>query len=72
MSDDPATGVVDPNGQVHGIAGLYVAGSSVFPTAGHCNPTQMIVALAVRLADHIKTTSRAEPVRVQRPMEEAV
>ncbi|GAB4082265.1 NAD-dependent epimerase/dehydratase family protein [Modestobacter muralis] len=54
MAVDPATGVVDANCQVHGVAGLYVAGSSVFPTAGHCNPTHMIVAMAIRLADHLK------------------
>ncbi len=54
MADDPKRGVVDRNCAVHGIAGLYVAGSSVFPTAGHANPTLMIVALAVRLADRIK------------------
>ena len=34
--------------------GLYVVGSSVFPTAGHANPTQMIVALAIRAADMLK------------------
>ena len=54
MSDDPRAGVVDTDCQVHGVKGLYVAGSSVFPTAGHANPTQMIVALAVRLADTLK------------------
>ena len=59
ISDDPATGVVDAQCRVHGIDGLYVAGSSVFPTAGHCNPTQMIVALAIRLADHLKQSSEA-------------
>ncbi len=47
-------GVVDANCEVHGVSGLFVAGSSVFPTASHANPTQMIVALAVRLADHLK------------------
>jgi choline dehydrogenase-like flavoprotein len=72
MSDDPATGVVDKNGQVHGISGLYIAGSSTFPTAGHCNPTQMIVALAARLADHIKTTSRPEKISVPRLSEKAL
>jgi choline dehydrogenase-like flavoprotein len=65
MSDDPATGVVDRDGQVHGIAGLYVAGSSTFPTAGHCNPTQMIVALAVRLADHIKSKTNRAPLQLR-------
>jgi choline dehydrogenase-like flavoprotein len=55
MADDPACGVVDAQCQVHGVHGLFIAGSSVFPTAGHANPTQMIVALAVRLADTLKT-----------------
>lgn len=55
MGTDPATSVVDPNGCVHGMAGLYIAGSSVFPTSGHANPTLMIVAMTMRLADHLKT-----------------
>ncbi|HYS83755.1 MAG TPA: GMC family oxidoreductase, partial [Bradyrhizobium sp.] len=54
MSADPASGVVDAHCQVHGVHGLFVAGSSVFPTSGHANPTQMIVALAIRLADTLK------------------
>ena len=54
MSDDPRSGVVDSNCQVHGVAGLYVAGGSVFPTCGHANITLMILALAVRLADRLK------------------
>lgn len=54
MSDDPHTGVVDRDCQVHGVKGLYIAGSSVFPTSGHANPTLMILSLAVRLADRMK------------------
>jgi len=54
MSDDPRQGVVDSNCQVHGVAGLYVAGSSVFPTSGHANPTLMILSLAIRTADRLK------------------
>ena len=54
MSDNPKLGVVDSNCQVHAVAGLYVAGASVFPTSGHANPTLTIVALAIRLADRIK------------------
>lgn len=53
MSVDPATGVVDPECRVHGVHGLYVAGSSVFPTSGHANPTQTALALAIRLADRL-------------------
>jgi choline dehydrogenase-like flavoprotein len=41
---------------VHGVEGLYVAGSSTFPTSGHANPTLMIVAMAIRLADYLKNT----------------
>jgi choline dehydrogenase-like flavoprotein len=54
MSENPKQGVVDKNCQVHGISNLFIAGSSVFPTAGSGTPTLMIVALALRLADHIK------------------
>ncbi|AUH33386.1 GMC oxidoreductase [Paracoccus tegillarcae] len=54
MSDDPASGVVDANCKIHGIDGLYVAGSSVFSTPGHMNPTHTIVSLSIRLADHLK------------------
>lgn len=54
MADDPAQGVVDADCQVHGVQGLFIGGSSVFPTAGQSNPTQMIVALALRLADTLK------------------
>ena len=54
MADEPRQGVVDRQGQVHGVQGLYVAGSSTFPTSGHANPTLMIVALAIRMADHLK------------------
>jgi len=54
MSDDPATGVVDRDCRVHELENLYVAGSSVFPTGGYANPTLTIVALALRLAEHLK------------------
>ena len=54
MHDDPAQGVVDRHGQVHGIPNLYVAGSSVFPTSGSSTPTLTIVALALRLADRLE------------------
>jgi choline dehydrogenase-like flavoprotein len=55
MSDDPKRGVVDRNCRVHGIANLYVAGSSVFPSSGHANPTFTIIALALRLAQHLRS-----------------
>jgi choline dehydrogenase-like flavoprotein len=47
-------GVVDENCRVHGLRNLYVAGSSVFPTSGNANPTLTLIALAMRLSDHLK------------------
>jgi choline dehydrogenase-like flavoprotein len=57
MSAEPRSGVVDGDCKVHGVRNLYIAGSSVFPTSGHANPTWTIVALSLRLADHL----RAQP-----------
>jgi choline dehydrogenase-like flavoprotein len=54
MAADARRGVVDENCRVHETENLYVAGSSVFPSAGFANPTLTIVALAIRLADHLK------------------
>ena len=54
MSDDPKKGVVDANCKVHGIANLFMAGSSCYVTAGAPNPTLTVVALSLRLSDHLK------------------
>jgi choline dehydrogenase-like flavoprotein len=48
-------GVVDENCKMHKVDNLFIAGGSVMPTAGWANPTLTIVALALRLADHLKT-----------------
>jgi choline dehydrogenase-like flavoprotein len=53
MADDPTQGVVDRDCRIHGVENLWVAGSSVFPCAGYVNPTVTLVALALRLADHL-------------------
>ena len=55
MGSDPKSGVVDANCKVYGVGNLYVAGSSVFPTLGSANPTLTIVAMALRLADHLSS-----------------
>lgn len=55
MSEEPEDGVVDKNLRVHSVKNLYVAGSSVFPTTGISNPTFTIIALSIRLANHIKS-----------------
>lgn len=69
MHIDPEQGVVDENCRVHGVANLYVAGSSVFPTSlGYVNPTLTVVALSTRLAAHLRSklsgTGRPAPVDV--------
>lgn len=46
--------VVDKDCKLIGSNNIYVAGSSVFPTSGHAPPTLTIVALAIRLAEHIR------------------
>lgn len=56
MSSHPADGVVDVNLKVHSIDNLYVAGSSVFRTPGISNPTFTIIALSMRLAEHLRRT----------------
>jgi hypothetical protein len=55
MSAHPRDGVVDPNLAVHGVGNLHVASSSTFVTSSHANSTFMIVVMALRLADHLRT-----------------
>ncbi len=57
MSESPETGIVDRNCKVFGQDNLYVAGSSVYVTSGHANPTMTIVQLTLRLIDHLKSLS---------------
>jgi choline dehydrogenase-like flavoprotein len=54
MSRRPEDGVVDENLRVHHISNLHVASGSTFVTSGQANTTFMIVAFALRLADHLK------------------
>jgi choline dehydrogenase-like flavoprotein len=55
MHLDPRQGVVDENCRVHGIANLFMAGSSIFPTYSFDDPTITIVALSLKLSDHLKS-----------------
>jgi choline dehydrogenase-like flavoprotein len=69
MSDDPSQGVVNRDCRVHGMANLYLGGSSVFSTPGLANPTFTIVQLALRLGDHLGSRLRgaAQAVVVRSP-----
>ena len=53
MASNSAEGVVDENSRVFGQDNLFIAGSSVFPTSGHANPTLTIVQLTLRLSEHL-------------------
>lgn len=58
MAGSPSSGVVDSKCAVYGLPNLFVAGPSVFPTSSHANPVLTIVALSVRLAEHLRTLAR--------------
>jgi choline dehydrogenase-like flavoprotein len=60
MGTDPRSSVVDANCRVHGVDNLFIAGGSVFPTSSQANPTLTIVALAARMAQHLRSTAAAE------------
>jgi len=53
MGASQRDGVADRNCRVFGVENLYIAGSSVFRTGGHANPTLTIIQLALRLRDHL-------------------
>lgn len=54
MSENPKNGVVDADCKLHSVNNLYIAGSSCFTTGGCVNPTYTVVALSLRLSDHLK------------------
>jgi choline dehydrogenase-like flavoprotein len=54
MAADPSTGVVDRNAALFDLPNLFIASSSVFTTSSHANPTLTIVAMAIRLAAHLR------------------
>ncbi len=53
MSTTDSTGVVDPNLRLYGTTNTYICSSAVFPCSGFSNPTHTVLALAVRLSDHL-------------------
>ena len=59
MAQTPADGVVDTHCRIFGVPNLWIASSAVFPTGGFSNPTLTILALAIRLASHLKSSFAA-------------
>lgn len=62
MAASPADGVVDGDCRVHGVENLFVASASVLPTSSQANPTLTVLALALRLADHLEARARPVPL----------
>jgi choline dehydrogenase-like flavoprotein len=54
MATSEELGVVDPNLRLYGTKNAYVCSTSVYPSAGFANPTHTLIALALRLADHLQ------------------
>jgi choline dehydrogenase-like flavoprotein len=55
MSDDKQKGVVNRNCRAHDVSNLYIAGGGVFPTVSWANPTFTLLALTLRLSDHVRS-----------------
>ena len=53
MGSDPARSVVDANAETHTVRRLFVGDGSVIPHTVSANPSLTIMALALRLADHL-------------------
>jgi choline dehydrogenase-like flavoprotein len=53
MGGDSSTSVVDANLKAHDHPNLYLCDASVFVTSGGAQPSQTIMALALRLAEHL-------------------
>jgi glycosyltransferase involved in cell wall biosynthesis len=58
MASGPTIGIVDRDCRVFDFKNLYIAGSSVFPTAGQASPTLPAIALAMRLSERLARTAK--------------
>src|SRR3989338_5462133 len=63
MGLSPQESVVNTECRVHSSENLYVVGGSVFPSAGCASPTMTMVALSIRLAEHVKSKLASKPRR---------
>lgn len=57
FGSDPKSSVLDPNCKAHDLDNLFVADASFFPSIGAVNPSLTIMAVSLRLAEHLKTTT---------------
>jgi GMC oxidoreductase len=55
LNKGPTNGVVDEDLQVNGVKDLYVCDMSVMPISTAANPVRALVALALRLSEHLES-----------------
>jgi choline dehydrogenase-like flavoprotein len=65
MGDDPASSMVDADCRIHGVAGLSVVGTAVFPTSSQANPTLTAIALGLRLADRLQREAKGASAAIK-------
>jgi choline dehydrogenase-like flavoprotein len=53
MGTDASNSVTNSYGQTHELANLYIGGAGLFPTEGSVNPTNTIMAVTLRGAEHM-------------------
>jgi choline dehydrogenase-like flavoprotein len=53
MGTDPKDSVAGPDGQVHGIPGLYIADASLMPSSLGVNPSVTVMAMGILVAQSI-------------------
>jgi choline dehydrogenase-like flavoprotein len=61
MGAGPRTSVVNADGRLHDVANLYLASAATFPTSSQANPTLTLIALSLRLAEHLLARLRVLP-----------
>jgi choline dehydrogenase-like flavoprotein len=61
LGTDPRSSVVDPNLTVHGIDNLSIAGAATFPTGSPPLPALPLMALSLRLAEHVAARLTKHP-----------
>jgi choline dehydrogenase-like flavoprotein len=54
IGTDPRTSGATPDGERHGVRGLYICDGSLFPTAPGVNPQETIMALGLVMAERVK------------------
>jgi choline dehydrogenase-like flavoprotein len=59
MGDDPSKAAVDPHGRAFDHSNLFVVDASVLPTSAGVNPSLTVAALALRAAEHVRSTELA-------------